>query len=717
MFARLGRGVSRHPVIVIVAWVALIGGALAGSTVLGSVSSSSNEASDLPSHYESARAQSILDEAFPTEESPGSATLVFTRTDGGPLTGADSRRVTAELTRLQADVAARRGGVTIAQGQQLSPNRLVQIAAVSFDEDSDSQAATDAVGHIRGQARTDLADTGLRSRMTGEAAKSKDSGLQDMLTTFGMIAGIVLLLLLMFRSVLIALTTVITIFAVGQGVDALLNIAAHAFGFTLGGVATELLPIVLFGVGTDYVVFLMFRYRERLRAGDDHRAALAAGVGRVGEAVVASALAVAASFSMLLVAQLGSFRVLGPTLGFAVIVMLLTVLTLVPAVLTLLGKRLAGRRSWRREPTARLTGRLGDLAARRPGLVSALCIGVLLVGALAIFGYKSSYENDSYPAGSQSAAGNADLQRGFPAGTMSPTDVVVAADRGRIDPAALGSLRATLRDVPGVGEVMPGNQTPSGDVAVLQVVLDEDPTSAKALDVVAQLEREVHATTPDGVTVEVGGQTAAYNDMRHVIGHDMGLILPLAGLAIGLILLLMLRAALAPLVLIASVGLGYAATMGVSVLMFQKGIGEDGLFYMMPLVAYLFVASIGTDYNILMVSRLREELRDGAAPGQAARTAVRHAGPTVAAAGSVLAISFGTLLIGGGHMAQIGFSVAIGALISTFVMAFLLTPALLTKLGPKVWWPSRPMQRVAGPRRLDDAEPVPADATMSGWQS
>lgn len=709
MFTRLGRGVTQHPVIVIIIWLGLIAAALAGSAALGSVSSSAQDAKDLPSHYESAQAESILEKAFPTKDPPGSATLVFTRTDGHPLTEANRQAVNVELPRLQAKAAK---GVSIAQDASLSPNRAVQIAAVSFDEDNDSEAATDAVGHIRKQAKTDLTDTGLQARMTGEAAKSKDSGLQGMLTTFGMIAGIVLLLLLMFRSVVIALTTVIIIFAVGEGVDALLNVAAHAFGFTLGGVATELLPIVLFGVGTDYVVFLMFRYRERLRAGDDHRAALAAGVGRVGEAVVASALAVAASFSMLLVSQLGSFRVLGPTLGFAVIVMLFTVLTLVPAVLTLLGKRLARRKSWRREPTARVTGRLGDLAARRPALVSAMCIGVLLVGALAIFGYKSSYENDPYPAGSQSAAGNVDLQRGFPAGTMLPAEVVVAADHGRVDPAALDSLRSTLRDVPGVGEVARGKQTPSGDVAVLDVILDEDPTSAEALDVVAQMERRVHANTPDGVTVKVGGQSAAYNDMRHVIGHDMGLILPLAGLAIGLILLLMLRAALAPLVLIASVGLGYAATLGASVLLFQAGTGNDGLFFMMPLVAFLFVASIGTDYNILMVSRLREELRRGATPRQAVRTAVRHAGPAVAAAGSVLAVSFGTLLIGGGHMAQIGFSVAIGALISTFVMAFLLTPALLTVLGPKVWWPSRPAQRVVEP----GPSPVPVDATMSRWQ-
>ncbi|MBN9618243.1 MAG: MMPL family transporter, partial [Actinobacteria bacterium] len=345
------------------------------------------------------------------------------------------------------------------------------------------------------------------------------------------------------------------------------------------------------------------------------------GVGRVGEAVVASALAVAASFSVLLVSQLSSFRVLGPALGIAVLAMLFASLTLVPAVFTLLGKRLGRRASWRREPRTRLSGGLGALVARRPGLVVAACVGVLTVGALLMSGYRASYQPDGYPKGSESAAGNADLQRGFPAGALSPTQVVITSPTGPVSPAAVEHIAQALRGVPGVGSVELGRHTAT--VAVVDVSLKDNPMSEAALNVVTRLERAAHADAPAGTRVEVGGPTAAFNDVRHIIGQDMGVILPIAGLAIGLVLLLMLRSLLAPIVLMASVGLGFLATTGVSVLVFQHLMNKSGLVFSMPLVVYLFVASIGTDYNILMVSRLREELQMGATPRQAARTAIR----------------------------------------------------------------------------------------------
>lgn len=179
----------------------------------------------------------------------------------------------------------------------------------------------------------------------------------------------------------------------------------------------------------------------------------------------------------------------------------------------------------------------------------------------------------------------------------------------------------------------------------------------------------------------------------------------------------MLRAVAAPVVLMASVGLGFLATTGASVVVFQHAMNKDGLVFSMPLVVYLFVASLGTDYNILMVSRLREELRSGATPRLAAHAAVRQAGPAIAAAGTVLAVSFGLLIIGGGSLSEIGFAVAIGALISTFVMAFLLTPALFTAVGPRIWWPSRPQPaRRDRPTDADDAaDAVLVGATEATW--
>ncbi|SHH61211.1 putative drug exporter of the RND superfamily [Jatrophihabitans endophyticus] len=716
MFSRLGHSVTRHPVLVILVWLAVVGGLAAGGFALGTPQAPDNGTAGLPTSAESVRAQRTLDATFPSAKSAATATVVFTRTDGRPLTGADQRRVDAELTDLAGRVRDGRGGedpraaVTLAHSGTVSPNRLVQIAGVGFDKVSAEDATTNAVGHLRSQLGDDLAGTSLRARVTGDAAQAKDSVLLGILVSSGMVVAILALLLLLFRSVLVAFTTVFTIAAVGQGVAALLTIGAHVFDYTLDATTTGLLPVVLFGVGTDYVVFLLFRYRERLRHGDDHRTALAAGVGRVGEAVVASALAVAASFAVLLVSQLGSFRVLGPALGIAVLAMLFASLTLMPAVYALLGKRFARSASWRREPTARVSGRAASLVSRRPGAVAAAGIGLLAVGALLVTGYHPSYQPDGYPQGSESAAGYADLRSGFPAGTLSPTHVVVTADGSSVPASTVREVQRAAASVPGVAGAAPG-QT-SATVSVVDVRLADDPLSERALDTVAAVERAVHAHPVAGASVAVGGATAAYNDVRHVIDHDMRLILPLAGLAIGLVLVLMLRSVLAPVVLMASVGLGFLATTGVAVLVFQHVLGKPGLVFSMPLVVYLFVASIGTDYNILMVGRLREELRAGADPRTAVRTAVREAGPTVAAAGSVLAVSFAILTIGGGQLAEIGFAVAAGALISTFVLAFLLAPALLTLLGRAAWWPSR----TAGPGAAARPERELVGATMSTWQ-
>jgi len=185
---------------------------------------------------------------------------------------------------------------------------------------------------------------------------------------------------------------------------------------------------------------------------------------------------------------------------------------------------------------------------------------------------------------------------------------------------------------------------------------------------------------------------AGYRDVGSVVSHDMKVIFPLAGVAILLILLLMLRALLAPLYLMATVIAGFAASLGATVLVFEGILGHQGISFQVPIIVYLFVASIGTDYNILVISRLREEMERGAGSREAARIAVRNAGPAVVAAGLVLASSFALLMISP-LLADIGFAVAAGVLISAFINAFLLVPALTAMAGRAAWWPSRPGAR------------------------
>jgi RND superfamily putative drug exporter len=267
--------------------------------------------------------------------------------------------------------------------------------------------------------------------------------------------------------------------------------------------------------------------------------------------------------------------------------------------------------------------------------------------------------------------------------------VVLTAPHTPPTPAQLTAFAAGLSQVRGVGRVTIGPAAGHGRVTELDVQLSANPESSTAFAIVRRLEAVAATRAPAGTTALVGGDTAAYYDVSTVIGHDMHVIFPLAGLAILVILLLTLGALLAPIYLMASVVLGFAATLGASVLLFQHILGHPGIDFQLPLIVYLFVASIGTDYNILITSRLREEMQHGVPPRQAAATAIRTAGPAVAAAGLVLATSFGLLMISP-LIADIGFAVATGVLLSAFLNATLLIPALTALAGKTAWWPSHP---------------------------
>jgi putative drug exporter of the RND superfamily len=695
-FARLGKTVTAHPVKVAFGWVLIVAALMGISAALGQPSPSQTAASELPASYESARAQAVIDKAFGAPSSNATAFLVISRTDGQPLSSSDralADRVAGGLAGLVARNPGSSGEGPPASVRvspvTASPNDLIGLAPVSFGAVSGTTATDQAVGNLRADVARELAGTGLRAQLTGEAASDADNSLTQELAVNGMLLAILLLLFLLFRSPGVPFLVVLAIYGAGSGVTALLNIAAHIGGFQLDQTTTSLLPVVLFGVGTDYSVFLLYRYRDRLRAGDDHRTAMTAAIARVGRAMVASALAVAVSFSAMAVSGLLTFRILGPSLAVAVLAMLATSVTLVPAVLALGARRRARSARWTRPPEHRATGRVASLVARRPAPVALGAVAVLAALSAAALGYHASYDQQPYPAGSQSAAGYTELQRGYPAGALDPTVVVITAPHGAPTATQLVSFAADLGQVRGVGRVSMGPSADHGRVTELDVQLSVNPESSAAFRIVRAVEAVAATRAPAGTTALVGGDTAAYYDVSRILSHDMTVIFPLAGLAILLILLLTLQSVLAPLYLMASVVLGFAATLGASVLLFQHVLGHNGIDFQLPLVVYLFVASIGTDYNILITSRLREEMRNGASPRQAAVTAIRTAGPAVAAAGLVLATSFALLMISP-LIADIGFAVAAGVLLSAFINAFLLVPALTVLAGKAAWWPSHP---------------------------
>ena len=694
MFARIGQLVVRHPWRVIALWVLA---AIAIIALAPKLASTTNEASFLPGHYESIQAQNLQKSAFPTAAAPA-AIVVLERKDGTPLTLADSATVAA-ISRKLAGAQVR--DVTAVQAAPPSGNKLIQTIAVQMPATSNpaDKAQTNAIKALRPDLQHQLNGTDLKAGITGTAAQNLNSQSSSnraaLIITVATIGLIIVLLLIIFRSPIIALLPVITIGVISQIADGLISWASSAFNLKIDSSVTALLIVVLFGIGTDYILFLMFRYREQLRAGEDPKTAMVSAVTRAGEAIASAAGAVIIAFLALVLSTLALFRSLGPALAIAVFVTLLAGLTLIPAIVSLLGPRVFWpSRTWRAEPSGARFAAIGGALGRHPARF-ALAAGLVMAAfAVAAFGFHPNFDLNASSASktAESTVWNAQLLRGEPAGATEPSDVYLRSTGGApLAPGELPAYQARLAAVPGVGQVSPPLLSPHGNVADFRVTLTDNPQSSQAINVVkGPLRDAAHHDAPAGTTALVGGTTAVYVDIQAAVSHDYAVVFPVAAILIMIILGLVLRSAVAPWYLLASVGLGFGATLGSTVLVFQRLQGQPGLIFLLPVIMYMFVVALGTDYNILMISRLREEAREGRSPREAAAQAVRHAGPTIGAAGLILAGSFASLMLAGqSTLSQMGFAISVGIAVAAFVMALFFTPALTALLGRAAWWPGR----------------------------
>ncbi|MGH3475879.1 MAG: MMPL family transporter, partial [Nocardioidaceae bacterium] len=632
MFRSIGQGVGRHPVLVILAWAtAIIGVAVIAAFVVGKDSSTSQQQTDfLPEKYESVQAAKLSARHFP-QPSGAQATLVVTRTDHAALTNADMRQAGGLIAQLNRETDLPKLAGIDPDTLVRAPDRTVAIATAQFTDTSGQADVTSSMKELRSQTRELFSGSGLSAEYTGEVAQTADAGVVQTLIVFGTVLAIFVLLLLLFRSVVVAVGAVALMYIVAAVVHMLLAIAAHMWDFKIDETTQNLLPIVLFGVGTDYVVFFMFRYREQLRLGAEHRTAVSEAIGHVGTAISSSAFAVIVSFAALSLSQLKSLQLLGPALGLAVLVMLASSLTLIPAVLALTGKRLSRRPSWHRPPKARTVTRVADFVTRRPSLALVTTLAAFVAIGAAAFGMHSDYRAPDPSSDTESGRAWADVQHAFPKGVLYPTEVYVHATNGQqLSNDQLNSTARHLTAVPGVGAVAAPTVNDIGDTARFTVQLADDPSSPAAVTVMRdQLVPLADRLSENGQVVEVGGPTMAQSDFQTALARDMRVIFPIAALLIGFILIVMLRGLFAPALLMLSVALGFAATLGASVIAFQGLAGHVGLVGTLPMIVYLFVASIGTDYNILMIARIKEEIAHGKPMREAVRQAIRHAGPSV----------------------------------------------------------------------------------------
>ncbi|MFJ7203433.1 MMPL family transporter [Streptomyces sp. NPDC098789] len=669
----------------------------------------------LPAGYDSAAALKVAEERFGVKPDANTVTVLVGRSDGAPLTGADEQHVKAAAEKLgrkrvamppQKDAGPKFLLIDHSQTPRVAPamtapDRSFQLLSVQLTGNSMDPGLLNVFRAFRADARAEFAEAGLRSGFTGGIASVTDT--TDAGETRSKVVGgltmalIVLLNVLVFRSVLAAFLPLLAITFIGGAAGGAVSGTAMLTGIKLDGSTPSLIGVVLLGIGIDYFLFLLFRYREQLRAQPERNArAVAAEVsGRVGTAITSAALTIVAAFATLGIASFGQFRVLGPAIAVSVLVMLLGSLTLMPAMLAMAGRKMFWpSRALKRAPRPGTAGRLGELVARRPVVMALASVALLGVLATGLAGIAMDYGQGG--SGEKTAATEtaAEIGRALPADAWEPTTVYVTARDGgaALTTGRLDGLSRDLAAVKGVGRVGPTTLNGDHRAARIDLFLTVDPQTQPARDLVAgPIRATVRAHSPEGTQAHVGGTAAVFVDIADAVDQDLRIVFPVAAALIALILVVLLRSLLAPLILMISVGLGFAATLGASALVFQHLLDKPGVAFTLPLVLFLFVVALGTDYNILISDRIREEMkRPGPARAAVAR-AVRSTAPAITTAGLVLAGSFGSLAVAPDPGSrQVGFATAVGILLSASVLSLVLVPALAALLGRGTWWPVRP---------------------------
>lgn len=706
MFKKFADFITRKRWYVITVWLIAAIAIVGFSPKLADVTSD-DQASFLPNTYESAQAQQIAKQSFPQAEGQ-SVIILFKRDDGQPISAQDQQKIQTIVASVKAARINKLSSIITAP-QLLSANKKIQLANATLNGQPQDQTLLDTVKDLRSKLASETKGTDIHYAVTGSTAISLDT--KDSSGNASKIVGIVTILLILalptivFRSPFAGLLSLFSVGIVFTMSSSILALLAKTFNFNVSGQLTSLLIVVLFGIGTDYILFILFRYRERLRSGDHTRGAVSFAVTRAGEAIFSAALVVAAAFAAMFVASLGFFSSLAPGLVVSVLLMLVAAMTLVPALLSIIGEKIFWpSKKWQTEQTGSLAGKLGSVVSRHPLQVSLVVI-VLLVGlATGLTKYKASFDLISQlPSNTESSQAFKELTNAFPAGTASPTTVYVKSDE-KLTQAEITKLVTALSKAHGVANILPvqtaattrfsqsqlAQLSPDGKAAQISLILKEDPNSSQAMDDVSGPIRAAAHSTGLKAEIAVGGETASYADLQAATNRDIKTIVPVAAIIIFVILAFLLRSLIAPIYLLLSVGFGVVATLGATSYLFI-GIGSSpGLIFMLPILLYLFVVAVGTDYNILMITRLREEIYvEANDPKTAAKRAIEHTTSTLISAGVILAGTFASLMLAGlSLLTQMGFSVSFGIALGAFIISLLLIPALSTLLDKWVWWPS-----------------------------
>jgi RND superfamily putative drug exporter len=690
--------------LVLLAWVILLAILAPVGQKLSDVTDNRTE-SFLPKNAESTEALRVQERSFPGGQTV-SGLIVYRRAGG--LTPEDQQTIAAD----SAAAAKALPLVGKPSDPVASPGGEVAYVGVQLPDDNDKLA--DWGKDLRRTVNSGHHD-GLDVYVTGSLGFNADFeevfGDIDVKVLGVTVVLVVVLLLLIYRSPLIALVPLVVVgfaYSIAQG---FVYLYAKS-GATVSDNGATILVVLMFGVGTDYCLLLVSRYREELRHIEDKHEAMARALRRAGPAILASGLTVALTMLVLLLATVGSTHSLGPVSAIGVTVAFCAGLTLLPALLTVVGRRgfwprrkvVAYRPEGPAEERAGVWRRVGDRVLRRPASALTVTVVLFTAGAFGLLAYKEDYSvTGFFKKPTESADGFDVLKSSLPAGALVPTTVLVTRDGGQVSDGDVAAVRKAALAVPGVATVDSGSvRSPDGSVARLTVIFSDDPFESAALDRAEVLRDRVHGAAPPGTRVLVGDGSAVQADFNDAAAHDLKLIVPLALLVIFVILAVLLEALVAPLLLIVSVVLSFVGTLGLSVLVFRFVIGDAGVDNSLPTYAFIFLVALGIDYTIFLMSRVREEARHHGTREGTLR-ALAATGPVITSAGIILAGTFSVLMtLPVTFIFDLGFMVAVGILLDTFVVRTIMVPAIIELVGDRVWWPS---SAAGGGHTMHEAEP------------
>jgi RND superfamily putative drug exporter len=515
-----------------------------------------------------------------------------------------------------------------------------------------------------------------------------------LLTTLAVVAVI---LIVVYRSPILWIIPLLSSLFALSTAGGIIYLLAKNDIIDVDGQSQGILSVLVIGAATDYALLLIARYREELHFTDNRFVAMRAAYKGVWEPILASGSTVAISLLILLFSQLTNTASLGPIGAIGIVVSMITILTLLPALLLIFGRWIF----WPRIPEndgddhvmSGSWSKIANSIARKPRKAWIITGVVLLAFASASTTLKADGLGtvDSFTGNPESVVGQKLLETHFPGGEGNPTQVV-------IDVRKISAVTAAIKSAPGVTDVtpmldrmeIPGQPKPEMKIvngrAILNVTLNKAPDSIEAGNDIPKIRELAKAVDS---TALVGGTSAVYFDVRTANNRDNRTIIPIILLVITLILGVLLRSILSAVVLLGTVVLSYFATLGVCALVFNHVFGFAGGDNSFPLFAFIFLVALGIDYNIFLMTRVREEsaklgTRAGVTKG------VTVTGAVITSAGIVLAATFAVLgLLPLVPLAQLGFAVAFGVLLDTIIVRSILVPALVHEIGPKIWWPSK----------------------------